>query len=149
MVIHFDSIDASWMLQAPWRPTATDLVFRIVCILMSSWFELVLTELLHLIYCLNFFCVLELCQPRTLIKCLYKECCDIPFTPYIFSSAFMRHLVVSEFQGFSTFLGCHHYFEFLLDWRAELFLCRTVLLQDLQTLMSPRPCNPLVVLLLL
>ena len=130
MVIHFDSIDASWMLQAPWRPTATDLVFRIVCILMSSWFDLVLTELLHLIYCLNFFCVLELCQPRTLIKCLYKECCDIPFTPYRFSSAFYASFSVSEVQGLSTFLGLSSLLRLFCDQTSGIVslksnLCKT------------------------
>ena len=75
-------------------------------------------------------------------------CCNVSFALHIFPSALCASYFVIGFWRISIVSGLSS-LEFLSDRCAEMFVLSNFALQDPQTLMSPRPCYPLVTVFLL
>ena len=133
----------SWTLWGPRCPLATDRVFRIVNSWSSVWCNLVCVRVVVSDIVVELLCVLDFAN-RGFIICVYIRFVAVSPSPfYMFPSALCASYCVIGFQRISTFRVVIISFRILIRSMSRVVV-NSFVVQDLQTLMSPRPCYPLV-----
>ena len=134
----------SWTLWGPRCPLATDRVFRIVDSWSSVWCNLVCVRVVVPDIVVWTFVRVRLCQPRIHNKCFHMICCSVSFTRLHISFSFMCVILCNRVpENFNISELSSLVFRILIRSMSRVVV-NSFVVQDLQTLMSPRPCYPLV-----